>query len=96
MVSFSTEETPFKASLILSPAFRELVSPKLGWPVFVVVPCRDFAYVISGEDRDLLGRLGGVVVKEYQNSGYPITKDVLKKCQTTGLPPSARIPMLSD
>jgi uncharacterized protein YtpQ (UPF0354 family) len=73
-----TEETPFKASLILSPAFRDLVAPKLGWPVYVVVPCRDFAYVISNEDRDFLGRLGGVVVKEYRNSGYPITKDVLE------------------
>ena len=34
----STDETPFKASLILSPAFRNLVSPTHGWPVYVVVP----------------------------------------------------------
>jgi len=74
----STTETPFKASLILSPAFRDLVAPELGWPVYVVIPCRDFAYVISSADRDLLGRLGGVVIKEYRNSGYPITKDVLE------------------
>lgn len=74
----STEETPFKASLILSPAFRDLVSPTLGWPVCVVIPCRDFAYVIEKDNRDLLNRLGGVVVKEYGNSGHPITKDVLE------------------
>lgn len=74
----STEETPFKASLILSPAFRHLVSPTLGWPVYVVVPCRDFAYVIRHDDSDFLGRLGQVVLKEYSSSGYPITKDVLE------------------
>jgi hypothetical protein len=75
---FSTEETPFKASLILSPAFRDLVSPKLGWPVYVVVPCRDFAFVVSVKDRDFLGRMGGVVIKQFRQSGYPITKDVLE------------------
>jgi hypothetical protein len=74
----STEETPFKASLILSPAFRDLVAPTLDWPVYVVVPCRDFAYVLRKSDREFLGRLGGVVVKEYRNSGYPITRDVLE------------------
>ncbi len=74
----STEETPFKASLILCPAFRDLVSPRLGWPVYVVVPCRDFAFVISVKDRDFLGRMGSVVLKQFRQSGYPITKDVLE------------------
>jgi hypothetical protein len=74
----STEETPFKASLILSPAFRDLVSPTHGWPVYVVVPCRDFAYVVRDDDRDFLGSLGGVIIDEYRKSGYPITKDVLQ------------------
>jgi hypothetical protein len=74
----STEETPFKASLILSPTFRDLVSPTHGWPVYVVVPCRDFAYVIRHDNRDFLDRLGGVVIEEYRKSGHPITKDVLE------------------
>ena len=74
----SSEETPFKASLILSPAFRGLVSPVIGWPVCVVAPCRDFVYVISAKDRQFLGRLGAVVIREYNCSGYPITKDVLE------------------
>jgi hypothetical protein len=74
----STEATPFKASLILSTAFRDLVSPELGWPVYVVVPCRDFAYVISVKDGAFLGRLGGVVFEQFRESGYPITKDVLE------------------
>jgi hypothetical protein len=74
----STKETAFKASLILSPAFRDLVSPTHSWPVYVVVPCRDFAYVIRNDNRDFLGRLGSVVLKEYRNSGHPITKDALE------------------
>ena len=74
----NTDETPFKASLVLSPAFRELVSPVVGWPVYVVVPCRDFVYVLGAKDRDFLGRLGYVVIEQYRQSGYPITKDVLE------------------
>ncbi|MEM7314903.1 MAG: DUF1444 family protein, partial [Planctomycetota bacterium] len=74
----STEETPFKASLILSPAFRDLVSPTHGWPVYVVVPCRDFAYVIRQDNRDFLGRLGKVVINEYRKSGHSLTRDVLE------------------
>lgn len=74
----STEETPFKASLILSPRFREVVEPTLGWPVLVVVPVRDFVYVLSRKNVDFLGRLGGVVLREYQESGHPVTLEVLE------------------
>jgi uncharacterized protein YtpQ (UPF0354 family) len=74
----STNETSFKASLILSPAFRDLVSPTHGWPVYVVAPCRDFAYVVRHDNREFLGRLGRVVINEYRKSGYPITTDVLQ------------------
>jgi hypothetical protein len=35
-------------------------------------------YVVKGDDREFLGRLGGVVVQEYRESGHPITKDVLE------------------
>jgi len=74
----STVETPFKASLILSPAFRGLVAATHGWPVYVVVPCRDFVYVIRDDNRGFLSRLGGVVIGEYRKSGHSITKDVLQ------------------
>lgn len=73
----STQEMPFKASLVLSAGFQALVEPSLGWPVFVVAPCRDFIYVIPEADRDLLGYLGHVVVEEFTQSAYPITKDIL-------------------
>ena len=74
----STQDTPFKASLILSARFRDLVRPTHGWPVYVVVPTRDFAYVIPQKNRDFLGRLGPVVVREYNESGHSITQEVLE------------------
>ncbi len=73
-----TEETPFKASLILSSRFRTLVSPSHGWPVYVVAPARDFVYVVPNANRDFLGRLGSVVLREYNESGHPLTQDVLE------------------
>jgi len=63
--------------VILAPSFREWVEPHLAWPVCVVVPCRDFIYVFK-EDQDLFGRLGGVVVREFKESGYPLTTEVLR------------------
>lgn len=69
--------SPYKASVVLAPSFRQWVEPRMGWPVYAVVPCRDFIYVLP-EDRDLLGRLGGVVVREFKESGYPLTTEVLR------------------
>jgi hypothetical protein len=68
----------FKASLIFAPAFKAFVSPELGWPVLVVIPCRDFIYVLAEADADFLGRLGSTVQSEYRQSGYPITTEVLR------------------
>lgn len=67
----------FKASLIFAPALRKFVEPELGWPVLAVIPCRDFIYVLAEKDRDLLGKMGVVVQREFSGSGYPITKEVL-------------------
>ena len=70
-------DPPYKASTIFAPAFKKLVEPVLGWPVLVVLPCRDFVYVIADGSR-LIDQLGGVVVNEFKNSGYPITTEVLR------------------
>ncbi len=67
---------PYKASVIFAPAFKQLVEP-LGWPVMVVIPCRDFIYVVE-DGSPLLGRLGSVVVREYQSSGYPLSTEVFR------------------
>lgn len=76
--SLDLEETPFKASLILSPEFKSLVAPTHGWPVLVVAPARDFVFVLAKSNKSFLGRLGGVVLREYQESGHPITAEVLE------------------
>jgi hypothetical protein len=70
-------DSPFKASVIFAPSFKSLVEPDLGWPVWAVIPCRDFIYVIE-EQSELVGRLGEVVVREFGSSGYPITTEVLR------------------
>jgi hypothetical protein len=70
-------DSPYKASVIFADAFKSLVAPALGWPVLVVIPCRDFIYVVAN-DSPLVGRLGAVVVNEFRNSGYPITTEVLR------------------
>lgn len=74
----STMDTPFKASFILASRFRELVSPTHGWPVYVVAPTRDFVYVIPLADREFLARLGKVVLSEFNESGHPVTADILE------------------
>jgi hypothetical protein len=68
----------FKAALLLCPALKEVVEPVLGWPIFAVMPNRDFVYMVPHADRDLLPRLGPVVVREYHQSGYPISTEVFE------------------
>jgi hypothetical protein len=70
-------DSPYKASTIFATAFKQLVEPALGWPVLVVLPCRDFVYVIA-DGSPLVGKFGSVVVNEFKNSGYPITTEVLR------------------
>ena len=71
-------ESSFKASVIFAPSFKRFISTELQWPVLVVIPCRDFIYVISEKDKSLLNRMGRVVVNEYNRSGYPISTEVLR------------------
>ncbi len=68
----------FKASVVFAPRFKAFVAADIGWPVLVVIPCRDFIYVLAEKDRALLNRMGGVVQREYRESGYPITTEVLR------------------
>lgn len=68
----------FKASVIFSPNFKAFISQELHWPVLVVIPCRDFIFALSENDTALLQRMGSVVQREYRESGYPITTEVLR------------------
>lgn len=66
---------PHKASLILSKNLKLKVMQEIGWPVFAVAPARDFVYLFS-KQGGLVNRVGSVVVKEFKESGYPISTEV--------------------
>jgi hypothetical protein len=72
------KDSPFKAALIFAPNLREVLEELIGWPVFAVIPCRDFIYFVGEKDRDLLPRLGPVVVREYNERGYSISTEVFR------------------
>lgn len=74
----STELVAFKAALVFSPHLKKIAEPTIGWPLFAVMPCRDFVYLLNQKDRDLLGRLGPVVIKEYEKGGYPLSTEVFE------------------
>jgi hypothetical protein len=74
----ATDRTAFKAALLFSPHLKEVVAPVLGWPLFAVLPCRDFVYLLNQKDRDLLGRMGHVAAREYDQSGYPLSLEVFE------------------
>lgn len=75
---FSNELVALKAALLICPNLKEVVEPVLGWPLFAVMPCRDFVYLLNQKDQPLLGRMGQVVMREYQKSGYPISTEVFE------------------
>jgi hypothetical protein len=74
----SNELVAFKAALLICTNLKEVIEPVLGWPLFVVMPCRDFVYLLNQKDQPLLGRMGQVVMREYQESGYPISTEVFE------------------
>jgi hypothetical protein len=70
--------SPLKASLIFAKNLRQKAEPLLGWPLFAVIPCRDFAYLIPESAQALFPRVAQVVVGEYAKRGYPISTEVFK------------------
>src|SRR5262245_38569515 len=74
----ATELTAFKAALLFCPGLKAVVEPVLGWPLYAVMPCRDFVYLLNQEDRDLLSRMGPVVVREYNQGRYPVSTEVFE------------------
>jgi hypothetical protein len=70
--------SPLKASLIFARNLREKAEPLLGWPLFAVIPCRDFAYLIPESAQALFPGIGKVVIGEYTKRGYPISTEVFR------------------
>jgi len=78
LLGYLETDSPLKASLIFSPNLKARVSTHLGWPIYAVIPARDFMYLFPKRDQALIPRIGGVVVNEFRGSGYPITTEVLE------------------
>jgi hypothetical protein len=74
----STDFISFKAVLLFCANLKEMVEPVLGWPIFAVMPCSDFVYLLNKKDQPALGRIGPVIMQEYEQSGYPISKEVFE------------------
>lgn len=74
-----TDIGSLKVTILFSAAMRARLGEELGWPFYAVVPVRDFCYVFSEADLAFFsGRLGSTVMKEYTQSGWPITTEVLR------------------
>jgi len=74
---FETSIEGVKSALLFSQNLKEKVEPLLGWPIYCVLPVRDFCYMFSQKDEGLLSRLGEIVLDEYSNSAYPVTTEAL-------------------
>ena len=73
------KHSTLKSALLFAPTMKEKVLADFGFPFYAVIPVRDFCYIFSEQDFDYFSeRLGNVVVKEYKQSGYPITTEILK------------------
>lgn len=68
--------TGLKASAILASNFKVFVGDAVEWPVYAVVPCRDFALIFAQRDQALIEKIGSVVLQEFDASAYPITAEI--------------------
>jgi uncharacterized protein YtpQ (UPF0354 family) len=74
---FETIIDGVKSALLFSQNIKEKIEPVLGWPIYCVLPVRDFCYMFSEKDKELLNRLGEIVLDEYSRSAYPVTTEAL-------------------
>lgn len=76
---FETEMEGLKSALLFANNLKEKVQPLLGWPVYAVLPVRDFCYIFSERDKPRLTELlADTVIKEYQEGGYEITSEIIR------------------
>ncbi len=77
---------PSKASLILAPNLREIVEPNLGWPLFAVIPRRDFRFLYDARCFDKgaedifekIPGLGNIVLEEFALGAYPLSTEIFE------------------
>ena len=77
-VAFFATTLPFKSALVLAPNLKQVVSPMLGWPLYAVIPDRDFLYLWAARQNGFIDRVGKIVVDEFKKAPYPITTEVFE------------------
>jgi hypothetical protein len=76
---FETEMEGLKSALLFAGNLKEKLQPVLGWPVYAVLPLRDFCYIFSEKDKSTLTELlADTVIKAYQEQGYEITSEIIR------------------
>ena len=77
-LGFFNEGALMKAATILCPNFKDVVADRVGWPVLVIMPNRDFICVTAERDGELPDRFGEQAAKDYGESSHPLTLEVLR------------------
>lgn len=73
------DHTTLKGALLFAPKMRYKLKKDIDFPFYAVLPVRDFCYIFSEKDLGFFSeRIGSTVIKEYKESGYPITTEILK------------------
>ena len=79
LVYFETAMDGLRSALLFSGNVKEKLQPLLGWPVYAVLPVRDFCYVFSEKDKPrLIELLADIVIKAYEEGGYEITSEIIR------------------
>lgn len=78
MAFFDCPIEGLKSALLFSTDLKKKIEPIVGWPIFCVLPVRDFCYMFNEKNEILIEQLGSVVLDEYQTSAYPVTTEILK------------------
>jgi hypothetical protein len=75
---FDTEFN-LKSVLLTSEHLKQKLATRFGWPVYAVLPVKDFCYFFSEKDLEFFSnRLGTTVLEEYNQSPHPITRELVK------------------
>jgi hypothetical protein len=77
-LGFLNTRLPFKSPVLLAPNFRSLVAEVIGWPLYAVVPDRDFVYIWAAKHIEFVEHVGAVVLEQYAASPYPLSTEVFE------------------
>ncbi len=66
-----------KASFVFAGAMLKRIKEEMGFPVYTVLPCRDFVYLIPNSAESLISQVAQIANYEFQKSLFPIGLDVL-------------------